>query len=122
MNARSQLHIAGRKQQATSRMIAKHAAYEGRTMYSNVTWDELSELIRQEQLRQSSSTPSSVNIRKMVAQCRYAEDTGKRAFPAAPCRGNRIICHRIAGHTSYTKACTPEKCRFYEKKEEAWNA
>lgn len=54
--------------------------------------------------------------------CRYAEDTGKRAFPAAPCRGNRIICHRIAGHTSYTKACTPEKCRFYEKKEEAWNA
>ena len=47
--------------------------------------------------------------------CCYAEDTGKRAFPAAPCRGNRIICHKIEGHTSYTKACTPEKCKFYEE-------
>lgn len=47
--------------------------------------------------------------------CRYAEDTGEKAFPAAPCRGNRIICHRIEGHVSYTKACTPEKCKFYEE-------
>ena len=45
--------------------------------------------------------------------CRYAEDTGEKAFPAAPCRGNRIICHKIEGHTSYTKACTPEKCKYY---------
>lgn len=48
-------------------------------------------------------------------RCRYAEDTGEKAFPAAPCRGNRIICHKIEGHTSYTKACTPEKCKFYEE-------
>lgn len=47
--------------------------------------------------------------------CRYAEDTGEKAFHAAPCRGNRIICHKIEGHTSYTKACTPEKCKFYEE-------
>ena len=55
----------------------------------------------------AAATPSTA--------CRYAEDTGEKAFPAAPCRGNRIICHRIEGHTSYTKACTPEKCKFYEE-------
>ena len=47
--------------------------------------------------------------------CRYAEDTGEKAFPAAPCRGNRIICHRLEGHVSYTKACTPEKCTLFEQ-------
>ena len=55
----------------------------------------------------ASATPST--------SCRYAEDTGEKAFPAAPCRGNRIICHKIEGHTSYTKACSPEKCKFYEE-------
>ena len=47
--------------------------------------------------------------------CRYAEDTGELAFSSAPCRGSRIICHKIDGHVSYTKACTPEKCKYYEE-------
>ena len=57
-----------------------------------------------------SPRPASAGVR-----CKYAEDTGEKAFPAAPCRGNRIICSRIEGHVSYTKACTPEKCKFYEE-------
>ncbi len=61
--------------------------------------------------RETLSPPKKID----GTRCRFAEDTGKRAFPAAPCRGNRIICHKIEGHTSYTKACSPEKCKFYEE-------
>ena len=67
-----------------------------------------------------SISASSLSMLRAAAvpastSCRYAEDTGELAFPAAPCRGNRIICHKIEGHTSYTKACTPEKCKYYEE-------
>lgn len=47
--------------------------------------------------------------------CRYAEDTGEKAFPNLPCRGNRIVCHKIDGHVSYARACRPGKCKFYEE-------
>ena len=68
----------------------------------------------------SAISASSLSMLRSAAvpastSCRYAEDTGEKAFPAAPCRGNRIICHKIDGHVSYTKACTPEKCKYYEE-------
>ena len=46
--------------------------------------------------------------------CRYAFDTGERAFVTLPCRGNRIECKRT-GSTSYAAACRPDKCNFYEE-------
>ena len=63
----------------------------------------------------SSIASFSVLSASPSTTCRYAEDTGEKAFPAAPCRGNRIICHKIDGHVSYTKACTPEKCKLFEQ-------
>ena len=63
----------------------------------------------------SASMLRTASAASPSTSCKYAEDTGERAFPAAPCRGNRIICHKIDGHTSYTKACSPEKCKFYEE-------
>lgn len=56
-----------------------------------------------------------LNIRKPET-CKYASDTGEVAFPAAPCRGNRIICQHPAnaGFISYTKQCRKERCLYYE--------
>ena len=67
-----------------------------------------------------ASSPAAARLMSAVpaspgTSCRYAEDTGEKAFPAAPCRGNRIICRKIDGHVSYAKACRPDKCKFYEK-------
>ena len=68
---------------------------------------------------QKVSVPDHVHIQPPVIQsvtsCRYAEDTGERAFAAAPCRGNKIICRKIDGHISYTKACCAEQCKFFLK-------
>lgn len=49
-------------------------------------------------------------------RCKYAQDTGEIAFPAAPCRGNRIICQypENAGFVSYTKQCRKATCLFFD--------
>jgi len=45
--------------------------------------------------------------------CSHAEDTGERAFVNLPCRGNRIICRRVAGLTTFAANCRPEKCKYF---------
>ena len=49
---------------------------------------------------------------------KYAKDTGEIAFPAAPCRGNRILCQhpKNTGFVSYTKQCRKESCLFFDAK------
>lgn len=46
--------------------------------------------------------------------CRYARDTGVRAFVNLPCRGNRIECQKT-GISSFAAACRSDKCKFYEE-------
>lgn len=52
----------------------------------------------------------------MKTKCKYAKDTGEVAFPAAPCRGNRIICQHEKNKqfVSYTRQCRKERCLFFE--------
>ena len=52
---------------------------------------------------------------KIKTNCKFAVDTGELAFASAPCRGNRIMCERIPGFISYAKACSPEKCKFFQE-------
>lgn len=52
---------------------------------------------------------------KIKTNCKFAVDTGELAFMSAPCRGNRIMCEKIPGFISYAKACSPEKCKFFQE-------
>ena len=46
--------------------------------------------------------------------CIHAHDTGERAFPNLPCRGNRIEC-RKTGIVTYAAHCRDGICNFYEE-------
>ena len=83
--------------------------------YSTVTPQEMAEIIAARKKGQRS-IPSHIHPQPnaLQTQCKYAEDTGKIAFLRAPCRGNKIICHKIDGHISYTKVCNKELCKFFE--------
>ena len=65
--------------------------------------------------REPKTSGERMRIAK-IEKCKYAMDTGEVAFPAAPCRGNRIICQHPenAGFISYTKQCKKESCLFFE--------
>ena len=94
------------------RSAAGHILYE----YSIPAWPGIDHSTPEAAAESRSALLFSANAAPSPStSCRYAEDTGERAFPAAPCRGNRIICHKIEGHVSYTKACAPEKCNYYEE-------
>ena len=86
--------------------------------YSNVTKEEMAEILDNFRRTQQVVIPEHVKIAPLPPavpqKCKYAEDTGEIAFLRAPCRGNKIICHRIEGHVSYTKSCTSNLCKFYE--------
>lgn len=82
--------------------------------YSNVTKDEMTELLKL-RLNGITEIPEKIKVKPLEPQkCVHAEDTGETAFLRMPCRGNKIICHKIEGHISYTKACTSKSCKFYE--------
>lgn len=87
--------------------------------YSNVTPEEMAQILEQfkTKRREEIKLPERIRENKPLV-CKYATDTGERAFPNLPCRGNKIICSKIAGHTSYTKACNPGNCKFFEVKNE----
>ena len=53
-----------------------------------------------------------------AVDCIYAEDTGEIAFVNLPCRGNRIICRRVAGLMTFAANCRPEKCQYHTVKKE----
>ena len=85
--------------------------------YSNVTKEQMQEILASFNATQKVSLPDHIKVQPFAPQkttCKYAEDTGERAFVAAPCRGNKIICRKIDGHISYTKACCAEQCKFFE--------
>ena len=87
------------------------------SVYSNVTPEVMQKIIsstvKQNVVLDFVSAPLvSVPLPEI---CKYAEDTGELAFLRAPCRGNKIICHKVDGHFSFTKACNPDKCKFFEK-------
>ena len=87
-------------------------------MVSNVTSEEMAIILEQlkTKRREDVKLPERLTQNKMLL-CKYATDTGVRAFMQLPCRGNKIICSKIAGHTSYRAACTPGACKFFEVKE-----
>lgn len=86
------------------------------TTYANVTEEEMAEIL--EQLK--SNAPGKIKLPERLAQklplkCRYAIDSGERAFVKLPCRGNKIFCQKIEGHVSYTSACNPGNCKHFEQ-------
>lgn len=85
------------------------------TNFSTVTPEEMAEILANYKRTHKVTIPESVKVRPLEPeQCKHAEDTGEIAFLRAPCRGNKIICHKIDGHISYTKACNPGNCKFFE--------
>ena len=87
--------------------------------YSNVTKEQMAEILANFDKTRKVSVPEHVTLKPVVyhdTKCRYAEDTGEIAFLRAPCRGNKIICKKIDGHISYTKACCPEQCKYFENR------
>lgn len=87
--------------------------------YSNVTKEEMAAILEhlKSKRREEVEFPERIRQGKHLV-CKHAIDTGERAFANLPCRGNRILCNKIEGHTSYTAACNPGNCKFFEKKEE----
>ena len=82
--------------------------------FSTVTKNEIRQIIAAR--KEGEKNLPDIKVKSIFGDtCKYAEDTGERAFVAAPCRGNKIICRKIDGHISYTKACCAEQCKFFEK-------
>ena len=80
-------------------------------IFSNVTIEEITAIKQKHQKEQHYPT----HIRhSQKTCCRHAEDTGALAFANLPCRGNKIICKKVEGYISYTAACTPGNCKFFE--------
>ena len=84
--------------------------------YSNVTAAEMELILSGEQVPRRTLPVNSGEIKAVSAACRFAIDTGELAFLRAPCRGNKIICQKVADHISFSKACNAEQCRFYQAK------
>lgn len=82
------------------------------TIYANVTEEEMTKIL--EQLKVQALKDIKLPERPTALICKYAVDTGARAFLKLPCRGNRIICQKIEGHISYATACNPGSCKFFE--------
>lgn len=92
-------------------------------MASNCTIEEFNE--RRRELVAAILTGTKAPERKFeplhagaVTDCIHAGDTGERAFVNLPCRGNRIICRRVEGLTTFAAACRPDKCKHYTVKKE----
>lgn len=88
-------------------------------MISNVTKEEMAAILEQLETKRREE----IKLPERLAQgkplvCKYATDTGVRAFVKLPCRGNRIICGKLEGHTSYTAACNPGNCKYFEQRNE----
>lgn len=56
--------------------------------------------------------PEDVKPRRAGVLCAFARDTGELAFPAFPCRGNRVECEKI-GVSSYAAKCRGGNCKYY---------
>lgn len=86
--------------------------------YSNTTKEEMAAILEQLKTKRREEVKLPERIRRgKPLVCKYATDTGKRAFANLPCRGNKIICGKIEGYISYTSACNPGNCKFFEQKE-----
>lgn len=87
--------------------------------YSNVTPEQMAEILANMAKTKKLEVPKHIEIKNAVSPtsplCKFAEDTGEIAFPRAPCRGNKIICRKIDGHVSFTKACNIQYCKYFEK-------
>jgi hypothetical protein len=82
------------------------------TTYANVTEEEMAAILAQ--LEHKVLKDIKLPERPGPLVCKFAIDTGERAFANLPCRGNRIICQKIEGHISYATACNPGSCKFFE--------
>lgn len=89
------------------------------TTYANVTEEEMAEILEQLQSKERGKIklPERI-VQNGTSKCRYARDSGERAFIKLPCRGNKIFCQKIEGHVSYTAACNPGGCKHFEKEEQ----
>ena len=85
-------------------------------IYSTVTNEEMEEILQEYNKTNSLTIPEHITVKSLstYTPCIYAEDLGEKAFINAPCRGNKIKCKKIEGHISYTKACTPDSCKYFE--------
>lgn len=87
--------------------------------FSNVTEEEMATIMQDYRRKQKIEIPVSAEIRQpeySETVCTYAEDTGEIAFLRMPCRGNKIICHKIDGHVSFMKVCNAKYCKYFEEK------
>ena len=79
---------------------------------SNITAEEAARVIAA--LAANLPPPEDVKTRRAGALCAYARDTGEMAFPAFPCRGNRIKCGK-SGVVTYAANCRggSGNCKYY---------
>lgn len=89
-----------------------------RTNLSNVDAETFASARRQLLESISANKPAPPLPSMRPGACAYACDTGELMYRNLPCRGNKIICNKFERHTSYTAACTPVRCKFYEAKKE----
>lgn len=83
--------------------------------FSNVTAAEMKRVIAA--LAANLPPPEEIRPRERTfTLCRHAVDTGEIAFPAAPCRGNKIECQKTKV-TSFAANCRADKCGYYQEKE-----
>ena len=81
---------------------------------SNITAAEARQLIAA--LGANLPPPEDVKPRRAGVLCAFARDTGEVAFPAFPCRGNRVECAKT-GLTSYAAKCRGGNCKYYMERE-----
>lgn len=87
------------------------------TDFSTVSSEEMAEILANYKKTHKVTIPEGVKIRPLEPElCKHAEDTGEVAFLRAPCRGNKIICHKIDGHVSFMKVCNAKYCKYFEEK------
>ena len=81
---------------------------------SNITADEAQRVIAA--LAANLPPPEDVKLRRAGALCVFARDTGETAFPAFPCRGNRVECEKT-GLSSYAAKCRSDlECKYYSER------
>lgn len=83
---------------------------------SNCTLEELRR--HRQGIFSGAAIKPDITAPRAVTRCIHAGDTGERAFVNLPCRGNRIICRRVEGLTTFAAACRPDKCKHYTVKKE----
>ena len=86
---------------------------ETRETISNVTASEMRKIVAA--LAADLPPPEEIKPKNPTETlCIHARDTGERAFPNLPCRGDRIEC-RKTGVVTYAANCRDGICNFYEE-------